>query len=406
MIAVGKVSCTPAPRAPAEATDLFPRGPDAGLRARPVVDATVDLDASVDTDEYAALVELRRSAETLFGAIASRLAEASRRAQEAEELRAAAIQAKEAWEREKTALHVALEAERARLRKEWDALEQEKCHMAAPSARQSDVLALNVGGERIVQRRRSTLCAVADSFLAARFSGRWEHELDRDQEGRYFINYPPELFMPLLDYLGVKETEDPAKEVPLPQGPGNARPQFQAMLRYFGMLPAVSVLDAVNVPYDGVTFWDHGLAFEVVPKQFSLFLVALETCAGRSVATPAAATMYITQGTLLRRLRQKDEWRQVAVGTLRSGRASRLELTEPVFLQAQTSHCIYIGTNSASGIAFGEEARCSEVCAENDDMQVHAGRTSGSMAHFAGFEGFIHWYPFNGKIEYTLADGL
>ena len=89
--------------------------------------------------------------------------------------------------------------------------------MAHPSASPSDVLTLNLGGEKVVQRWRSTLCVVEDSFLAARFSGRWERGLDRDEEGRHFINYPPYLFMPLLDYLSTVQTETHA--VPLPCGP-------------------------------------------------------------------------------------------------------------------------------------------------------------------------------------------
>lgn len=361
---------------------------------------------AVDADELAALSVLRDSADALFMAIESRLREATRKEQEADAVLAKAQQAQQAWQREQAALRSALDTERARLQTERQELEEEKSRMQAPSVRKSDVLSLNLGGERVIQRRRSTLCAVEDSFLAARFSGRWEQELDRDEDGRYFINYPPELFMPLLDYLGARETEDPSRDVPLPLGPENQRPQFQAMLRYFGMLPAVSVLDAVRTPYENVVGCDHGLAFEVVPKNNSLFLVALEMCAGRSVATSATATVYICQGTLLRRLRQRDEWRQAATGSLRPCRASRLEFAEPALLQANTTHCIYVATNNAAGIAFGDEARGGEVCSENDDLQVHAGRTSGSMAHFAGFEGFIYWFPFNGKLEYTLADGI
>merc|ERR1740138_188204 len=108
--------------------------------------------------------------------------------------------------------------------------------MAALEARQGDILTLNIGGERVVQRRRSTLCTVQDSFLAARFSGRWE-EIDRDDEGRHFVNYSPELFLPLLDYLSARETETPDHPAPLPEGPQHARPQFEEMLRFFGVLP-------------------------------------------------------------------------------------------------------------------------------------------------------------------------
>ena len=86
---------------------------------------------------------------------------------------------------------------------------------------------MNIGGEKVVQRRRSTLCAVDGTFLAARFSGRWEQDVDRDAQGHYFIN--PELFLPLLNYLGMKETEHRAEDV---QFPNVSAPEFGAMLRF------------------------------------------------------------------------------------------------------------------------------------------------------------------------------
>lgn len=46
---------------------------------------------------------------------------------------------------------------------------------------------------------------------------------------------------------------------------------------------------------------------------------------------------------------------EVAVGTLRPGRKSRIEFPEPVALQAGTTSCLYLATNHAAGIAFGEE---------------------------------------------------
>lgn len=354
----------------------------------------------------ASLQDLRRSMDVVLASLEAQLAHATAREREVEDLHAAAAQARGEVERERQELRTAIEVERERLRAEREALEEEKARMSHPSVRRSDVLTLNVGGERVLQRRRSTLCAVEDSFLAARFSGRWEQDLDRDEEGRYFINYSPELFLPLLDYLGVKETEDPSKEVPLPEGPANQRHQFQAMLKFFGMLPAVTALDMVRVPYEDVATADFGIAMELLPKSSSLLLVALETCAGRSVSTSSTATVYVTQGTLMRRLRQRDAWRQVAVGTLRPGRKSRIEFPEPVALQAGTTSCLYLATNHAAGIAFGEELRSGDTLAENDDLQAFAGRTSGGAVHFAGFEGFIYWFAFNGRLEYTVVDGV
>ena len=214
---------------------------------------------------------MRAGVEALLGDLERRLAQTLTKEQEAEALRREVRSSAEAAEVEQAKLRAALdvewatlqaerrsfEDEKQRMDVEWAALraerhsfEDEKQRMAEASARRSDVLTLNLGGERVVQRRRSTLCVAEDSFLAARFSGRWEQELDRDEEGRYFINYSPELFLPLLDYLSARETEGPGVQLPLPTGPESQRPQFQAMLKYFGILPATSVLEAIQVPHN------------------------------------------------------------------------------------------------------------------------------------------------------------
>jgi len=242
--------------------------------------------------------------------------------------------------------------------------------------------------------------------LAARFSGRWEQEVDRDEEGRYFINYSPELFLPLLDFLGARETEDPARDIALPVGPDNQRPQFQAMLRHLGILPAVSFLDCVATPYSDLVNCDYGLAFELTPKGNALNLLAVEASAGCSVTAPVTAKIYICQGTLMRRLRQRDEWQVAAIGNLRPGIATRIELLEPIRLQANTQHCLYIATNNCCGIAFGGNSRGGEVSGQSEDLAIYSARSAGSALHFSGFEGFLYWHHFNGRLEYTLADGM
>ncbi|GKY92032.1 hypothetical protein MPSEU_000174800 [Mayamaea pseudoterrestris] len=65
----------------------------------------------------------------------------------------------------------------------------------------SDVLTLDIGGEKTVKTLRSTLTFTNGSKLAETFSGRWDNSLPRNKEGDFFIDYKPELFMPLLDFL-------------------------------------------------------------------------------------------------------------------------------------------------------------------------------------------------------------
>mmetsp|Transcript_41668 Transcript_41668/g.90857 ORF Transcript_41668/g.90857 Transcript_41668/m.90857 type:complete len:394 (-) Transcript_41668:87-1268(-) len=376
-----------------------------GTGAAPEV-ASIDARGSEEEALLASLQTLRLGLDSLFSQLAQRIAEIGDRAREVNSLRTSSESAKEAWELGRRAQYEELEGERARIRAERKAFEEEKERMAVVGARQGDILTLNVGGERVVQRRRSTLCTVQDSFLAARFSGRWE-EIDRDDEGRHFVNYSPELFLPLLDYLSARETQDPAFPVPLPQGPEHARPQFEEMLRFFGIVPGALTLDALSVPYLEATSHDYGFAFEVVAKAQAVSLRALETCAaGAASELGTPATIYACPGTLARRLSQTqhDAWVQAGTGPLWPGLPSRIELSKAVLVPANATCCIYIATEGPSGIAFGGdgEARQGETSTENEDLRVLTGKTSGSMKHFAGFGGFISWFHFNGKLEYTL----
>ncbi|GKY99846.1 hypothetical protein MPSEU_000938400 [Mayamaea pseudoterrestris] len=65
----------------------------------------------------------------------------------------------------------------------------------------SDILTLNVGGEKTIDTLRSTLTYTEGSKLAEMFSGRWDDSLPRNEQGHFLIDYEPELFMPLLKFL-------------------------------------------------------------------------------------------------------------------------------------------------------------------------------------------------------------
>ncbi|KAL3135141.1 hypothetical protein ABBQ32_008076 [Trebouxia sp. C0010 RCD-2024] len=88
----------------------------------------------------------------------------------------------------------------ANLKKEVAALAREEESMARNSAADHDIIHLNVGGT-VLATRRSTLTQAKGSTLAAMFSGRWEHCLARDREGRIFLDFDPDLFQPILSFL-------------------------------------------------------------------------------------------------------------------------------------------------------------------------------------------------------------
>lgn len=103
-----------------------------------------------------------------------------------------------------------------------------------------DVLRLNVAGEAECAVLRSTLCIVEDSMLCSRFSGRWDDSLEKDDQGRFFIDFAANLFLPLLDFLRQKAIEDPypsswSGDPPLPKVPEDKLQDFNRMAKYYGV---------------------------------------------------------------------------------------------------------------------------------------------------------------------------
>ncbi|CAK9027262.1 unnamed protein product [Durusdinium trenchii] len=56
------------------------------------------------------------------------------------------------------------------------------------TAKGSDVLKLNVGGDSAFQTRRDTLTAIEGSRLSQMFGGRWDKVLPKDKSGRFFLD--------------------------------------------------------------------------------------------------------------------------------------------------------------------------------------------------------------------------
>jgi len=164
------------------------------------------------------------------------------------------MEAKNAWEAEFTEqvaeLHkqekaiesarTVLEVMQAELAKDREALatdremfEEERRKMSEGRS-MDDLITLNIGGEKTVTVKRGTLCAIGDSMLAASFSGRWDESLQRDSDGAFFVDFEPDLFVPLLAYLRMKRIESPDKPAWMPTVQGR-EVEFQAMLNFYGL---------------------------------------------------------------------------------------------------------------------------------------------------------------------------
>lgn len=75
----------------------------------------------------------------------------------------------------------------------------------------SDIIVLNVRGEEMFARR-DTLTLVQDSRLEALFSGRWENQLLRDEQGRVFMDVDPGAFRRILEYLYMIKIAPPPEQ--------------------------------------------------------------------------------------------------------------------------------------------------------------------------------------------------
>ena len=83
-----------------------------------------------------------------------------------------------------------LEQREEALRKAIEGVEHEKRLMAG--RKPSDVLQINVGGTKL-SVLRSTMCQLESSLMAAKFSGRWDGNVEKDADGAFFIDHPIEL---------------------------------------------------------------------------------------------------------------------------------------------------------------------------------------------------------------------
>ncbi|KAL3941591.1 MAG: hypothetical protein SGARI_000547 [Bacillariaceae sp.] len=102
--------------------------------------------------------------------------------------------------------------------------------------KECDVVHLNVGGTPILVLRR-TLTQVDGSLLASMFSGRWDENLEKDSDGRFFIDQDYEVFKLLISFL--RELGSQTENTKPPQPPQLPTPReqntFNTMLDYFGM---------------------------------------------------------------------------------------------------------------------------------------------------------------------------
>lgn len=107
--------------------------------------------------------------------------------------------------------------------------------MTNMSVRENDVIAINVSGE-IFQTKRSTLTRVfPNTYIANLFSGRWESSIERDPEGRYFLDFCPSSFALILEYMRNKTYETPDRPAAVPVVPPERQDAFEKLLHFMNL---------------------------------------------------------------------------------------------------------------------------------------------------------------------------
>ena len=102
-------------------------------------------------------------------------------------------------------------------------------------ATDDDLLEVNAGGI-IVVAKRSTLTQLKGTRLEALFSGRWDKKLQRDGNGRIFLDVNPVVFRALVDYLNdmaISSEDDPPSP---PSVDDEHKHILQHQLGLFGLL--------------------------------------------------------------------------------------------------------------------------------------------------------------------------
>ncbi|KAL7468142.1 hypothetical protein ACHAXS_008384 [Conticribra weissflogii] len=154
--------------------------------------------------------------------------------------------AKDKHERDLAAKLNALNKKEGILKKRLEKLNQEKVKISDEhgdlDADGEDLVEINAGG-RVIAAKRSTLTQLNGTRLEALFSGRWDKKLQRDSNGRIFLDVNPICFQAIVDYLNeltISSENNPPK-------PPHVDEEFQhilfSQLELFGLVNRIFPVD-------------------------------------------------------------------------------------------------------------------------------------------------------------------
>ena len=127
-----------------------------------------------------------------------------------------------------------IEEDRTKMKAEVEAFNAEKRIMKEIEVNNDDIIQLNVGGQKFTTTR-FTLRQVNGSLLDTMFSRNWTHGLKRDQDNAIVLDFNPEHFGWILNYLRAKKISTPEKLPVFPKVPQDERKNFNILLKYLGL---------------------------------------------------------------------------------------------------------------------------------------------------------------------------
>jgi len=133
-----------------------------------------------------------------------------------------------------------IEEDRQQTQKDREHLDAEKATMIKNGVGPENFVGLNFRGEKTVVMKRSVLCQVERSMLAAMFSGRYESNLDYDNDGNVYVGYPPSVMMPLMDWLTVYQGALPEAQLPTVDIPKGFENMWDGVVKFFGLQTVLS----------------------------------------------------------------------------------------------------------------------------------------------------------------------
>lgn len=181
-----------------------------------------------------------------------------------------------------------------------------------------DVVSLNVGGEAIAAVARSVLLQVKGSMLADRF--RASMDLGRDSDGNIFVDFQPDIFLPMLEHLRRRFAESPGSLASTPDVPDDANilRRFRDMLRYYGVRDWVYRA----MPLSPELCTQVGISkFSCLPPEYAVFGGASQ---GEALANTSAGTVALPTGWDMVSTTSEDFENVVTQCLIRFRKASRL----------------------------------------------------------------------------------